>query len=47
MKKTVQDPWERDYQYRQPGVHNPEGFDVWSLGPEGIQSVDDIGNWEH
>jgi len=39
------DPWGRPYQYRCPGIHNPKGYDVWSLGPDGKSSEDDIGNW--
>ena len=37
------DPWGHPYQYRSPGIHKPDSFDVWSRGPEGSQ--DDIGNW--
>lgn len=40
------DPWESAYQYRAPGVHNLTGYDLWSLGPDRIQSDDDIGNWK-
>jgi len=41
------DPWDNPYQYMCPGVHNPDGFDVWSLGPDGINGTqDDIGNWK-
>jgi len=39
------DPWNREYQYRFPGTKNPQGFDLWSLGPDGVESEDDIGNW--
>ncbi|MBS0632433.1 MAG: type II secretion system protein GspG [Verrucomicrobia bacterium] len=39
------DPWGRTYQYRCPGWMNPKGYDVWSLGPDGVVSADDIGNW--
>ncbi len=40
------DPWGHPYQYRCPGVHNPAGYDVWSLGPDGTSGTpDDIGNW--
>ncbi|MDD2708247.1 MAG: type II secretion system major pseudopilin GspG [Verrucomicrobiae bacterium] len=45
-KKTVpKDPWGRDYLYVCPGTHNPEGFDLSSLGKDGIESADDITNW--
>jgi len=39
------DPWKNPYQYRYPGTQNPDSYDVWSLGPDGQPSDDDIGNW--
>ena len=40
------DPWGHPYQYRSPGTHKPDSFDVWSYGPDGVNgSEDDIGNW--
>ena len=42
------DPWDNPYQYRFPGTRNvngARGYDVWSLGPDGVESGDDIGNW--
>jgi general secretion pathway protein G len=40
------DPWDKPYQYVSPGSHNPDGYDVWSLGPDGVNGTeDDIGNW--
>lgn len=39
------DPWGNAYQYRSPGIHNPDSYDLWSLGPDGVPSDDDIGNW--
>jgi general secretion pathway protein G len=48
MDKIAKDPWERDYRFAAPGKHNPESFDVWSVGPDGQDgSADDIGNWEN
>jgi general secretion pathway protein G len=45
-KIPVLDPWNEPYQYRFPGVHNKEGYDLWSKGPDGIDGTDDdIGNW--
>lgn len=46
MKKLPLDPWGRDYQYRNPGTKNASGFDIYSFGPDGLESADDIGNWE-
>jgi len=39
------DPWGNAYQYCSPGVHNKSGYDVWSYGPDGVPSEDDVGNW--
>jgi general secretion pathway protein G len=43
------DEWGNAFHYRQPGVHNPGGFDLWSLGADGQpggECVDaDLGNW--
>jgi general secretion pathway protein G len=40
------DPWQNEYRYEQRGQHNKNGFDVWSIGPDGQDgSEDDIGNW--
>lgn len=44
------DPWENQFEYRCPGTHNPESYDLWSRGPNGTSEPDDpesddIGNW--
>lgn len=39
------DPWGNPYQYRFPGTKNPQGYDLYSFGPDGVESADDIGNW--
>jgi len=39
------DPWANPYQYRYPGTHNPDSYDLYSYGPDGVESADDIGNW--
>ncbi len=46
-KNTVPlDPWGNDYQYRCPGQYNPDGYDLYSYGPDGKQGGDDdITNW--
>ncbi|MBW1848048.1 MAG: type II secretion system major pseudopilin GspG [Deltaproteobacteria bacterium] len=48
-KGTIpKDPWEREYLYVSPGVHN-KGFDLWTYGAddeEGGEDEDtDITNW--
>lgn len=40
------DPWGSPYQYRNPGKHNPTEFDLWSLGPDKVDSDTNIGNWD-
>ncbi len=46
-KKTLpKDPWGKSYVYRSPGAHNIEGYDLFSTGPDGVESADDISNWE-
>jgi general secretion pathway protein G len=39
------DPWGNPYQYRYPGTKNTDKYDLWSWGPDGRESADDIGNW--
>lgn len=46
IKEIPNDPWRRPYQYRFPGQHNPAGYDVWSWGPAGEGSGNEIGNWK-
>ena len=44
VKKTPIDPWENPYKYLSPGAHGD--FDLYSLGDDGVQSEDDINNWD-
>jgi general secretion pathway protein G len=40
------DQWGNPWNYRQPGQHRPDGFDLWSNGPDGREGGgDDIANW--
>ena len=43
MKSVPIDPWGAEYVYRNPGKKNSSGFDVYSLGPDGKDSDDDVG----
>jgi general secretion pathway protein G len=44
--KVPVDPWGQDYQYRYPGTHNTESFDLFSMGRDkAADTPDDIGNW--
>lgn len=45
------DSWGNDYVYRCPGVHFPQGYDLYSLGRDGKSKsgggdADDINNWD-
>ena len=45
-KSLLFDPWGRPYRYRAPGTHRPNGYDLWSTGPDGKDgTADDVGNW--
>ena len=40
------DPWGQEYVYVFPGVNNRHSYDLRSLGPDGVESEDDITNWQ-
>lgn len=46
VRKIPKDPWGNGYSYVSPGVHNLRDYDLSSLGPDGVESSDDISNWE-
>ena len=40
------DPWGNPYQYRYPGTHNTDSYDLFSMGRDKQPDTpDDIGNW--
>ena len=43
MKAVPLDPWGAEYVYRNPGKLSPGSFDLYSLGPDGKESDDDLG----
>jgi general secretion pathway protein G len=44
-KELPKDPWGKTYQYRYPGMHGD--FDLFSLGPDGVDGGDDdIVSWK-
>jgi general secretion pathway protein G len=46
MDQEVLDPWGHSYKYSNPGKHNPDKYDVYSMGQDGQDGTeDDIGNW--
>ena len=40
------DPWGKAYQYRSPGTHRTQDYDLFSTGRDGTESGDDVVNWE-
>jgi len=47
LEKAPIDPWGKAYNYRCPGSHNATGYDLFSLGKDGIAGTnDDVGNWQ-
>lgn len=45
LEKKPIDPWGREYQYKNPGVHRTYDYDLYSLGRDGQESGDDVKNW--
>lgn len=47
QKEIPLDPWGNAYIYESPGKHNPSGYDLSSMGPDGRAGTDDdITNWQ-
>lgn len=46
QKGVPNDPWGHPYVFRCPGSHNTNGYDLFSMGPDGKEGGgDDIDNW--
>ena len=45
LDEAMKDPWGADYQYRFPAQKSNKKYDLFSLGEDGVESEDDIGNW--
>jgi general secretion pathway protein G len=43
IDRLPKDPWGNPYQYLNPGTKGK--IDIYSMGPDGVNSDDDIGNW--
>ena len=41
LKDLPTDPWGNAYQYAYPGQRNLNGYDLWSLGPDGQDGTED------
>lgn len=46
LEKKPVDPWGREYKYKSPGVHRTFDYDLYSLGKDGVESQDDVKNWQ-
>ena len=47
LEKKPKDPWGKEYIFKSPGDHNQQGYDLSSLGPDGVEGTsDDIINWD-
>jgi general secretion pathway protein G len=47
LKRKPIDPWGNPYIYIYPGNHNPDSYDLYSYGKDGVEGGgDDITNWE-
>jgi len=41
LENEALDPWQNPYQYKSPGAYNPTGYDLYSLGPDGVEGTED------
>ena len=46
LEEVPKDPWKRELRYVYPARRSKADYDVFSLGPDGVESADDIGNWK-
>ncbi|MBU0549046.1 MAG: type II secretion system major pseudopilin GspG [Candidatus Omnitrophica bacterium] len=46
LERRPIDPWGREYKYSSPGTHRVQDYDLYSLGRDGVESDDDVNNWE-
>jgi general secretion pathway protein G len=47
LESIPKDPWQNEYIYSNPGKHNPNSYDIMSVGPDGREGTeDDVGNWQ-
>jgi general secretion pathway protein G len=46
LEKKPLDPWGREYKYQSPGSHRTYDYDLYSTGRDGVDSEDDIKNWD-
>ena len=46
LEEMPKDPWNRPFQYVYPAKRSKQPYDIFSLGADGVESADDIGNWK-
>lgn len=46
LEEVPKDPWNREFCYIFPAKRSKSEYDVYSLGKDGVESKDDIGNWK-
>jgi len=46
LERKPLDPWGREYKYKCPGDHRRSDYDLYSLGKDGVESEDDVTNWD-
>ncbi len=46
LEEVPKDPWNNEFRYEFPAKRSKSEYDVYSLGKDGIESDDDIGNWK-
>ncbi len=47
LKRRPQDPWGEPYEYKFPGEHNKDSYDLYSYGRDKTAGgEDDVANWE-
>ena len=40
-KDIPMDPWGWEYKYVAPGLRNTDSYDLWSVGPDGVDNTND------
>ena len=46
LKKKPRDPWGQEYNYKFPGEHNKDSYDLWSNGKSHSEgNADNVTNW--
>ena len=46
LERKPLDPWGREYNYKSPGEHRTADYDLYSFGNDGVESQDDVKNWD-